>query len=441
MRLNATRLGSIASSRSFGDQLDDLAGQVPNLDLNFARNKSLIDDYSGTTLVTHTRASSGTYVGSDGVLRTAATDVPRFDHNPQTGESLGLLVEEQRTNLLLRSEEFNNVSWINNESTDNANVTAAPNGATEADELIENSTSNLHYLYQIITKAASSITYAFSVYVKRATSGTRNVMVALTDGTTGGYGVIFDPDDGSIVSASVAIGSTAGWTLATPSPGVLHANGWWRFSVVITSNTSTRIDSVVYLINGTTLSYLGDNASNIYLWGAQLESGAFPTSYIPTVASTVTRAADVAQITGSNFSSWYNQTEGSFFCSITAPKGNVIFGTGDTFDNTQYVTVAASNNVSIRFGGSDQAILTAPVSSSANTNIALGYASNSFAAVSNGGTISTDTAGNVPAAQIRLKIGSSSWDITGSNNLNGTIKRLTYWPTRLSNEVLQRISQ
>jgi hypothetical protein len=62
MRLNATRLGSIASSRSFGDQLDDLAGQVPSLDLNFAQNKSLIDDYSGTTLVTHTRASSGTYV-------------------------------------------------------------------------------------------------------------------------------------------------------------------------------------------------------------------------------------------------------------------------------------------------------------------------------------------------------------------------------------------
>ena len=69
MRLNATRLGSIASSRSFGDQLDDLAGQVPSLDLNFAQNKSLIDDYSGTTLVTHTRASSATFVDSAGVLR------------------------------------------------------------------------------------------------------------------------------------------------------------------------------------------------------------------------------------------------------------------------------------------------------------------------------------------------------------------------------------
>jgi hypothetical protein len=75
MRLNATRLGSIASSRSFGDQLDDLAGQVPSLDLNFAQNKSLIDDYSGTTPVTHTRASSGTYVDSDGVLRSAVTNL------------------------------------------------------------------------------------------------------------------------------------------------------------------------------------------------------------------------------------------------------------------------------------------------------------------------------------------------------------------------------
>jgi hypothetical protein len=172
-----------------------------------------------------------------------------------------------------------------------------------------------------------------------------------------------------------------------------------------------------------------------------VEAGAFPTSYIPTTTATVTRAADVASITGSNFSSWYNQTEGSFFCSTTAPKGNVIFGTGDTFDNTQYVTIAASNNVSIRSGGSDQANLSAAVSSSANTNVAFGYALNSFAAVSNGGTISTDTAGSVPAAQIRLKIGSSAWDTAGSNNINGTIKRLVYWGQRLPNNVLQAITQ
>ena len=80
------------------------ARAVPSLDLRFADNKSLTDAVTGASLVTFTRASSGTYTDSAGVLQTAATDVPRFDHDPTTGESLGLLVEEQRTNLLLRSE-------------------------------------------------------------------------------------------------------------------------------------------------------------------------------------------------------------------------------------------------------------------------------------------------------------------------------------------------
>ena len=99
--------GSSRSSRpipAFPDRtpLEALAGQQPSLDLQFANQLSLIDRISGQQLVTFTRASNGTYTDSAGVLQTAATDVPRFDHDPTTGESLGLLVEEQRTNLLLQ---------------------------------------------------------------------------------------------------------------------------------------------------------------------------------------------------------------------------------------------------------------------------------------------------------------------------------------------------
>lgn len=84
-------------------------GGIPSLDLNFAKNKSLIDSVSGNNLVTFTRASTATYVGEDGLIKTAAVNEPRFDHNPTTGESLGLLVEEQRTNLLNQSQSFS--SW------------------------------------------------------------------------------------------------------------------------------------------------------------------------------------------------------------------------------------------------------------------------------------------------------------------------------------------
>ena len=167
----------------------------------------------------------------------------------------------------------------------------------------------------------------------------------------------------------------------------------------------------------------------------------FASSYIPTTTAAATRSADVASITGTAFSSWYRQDEGTFFCSTFAPKGIVAYGTGDTFDNTQYVTVNASNNVSIRSGGANSAVLTAPVSTTGTTNIAHGYATNNFAAVSNGGAISTDTSGAVPLAQVRLKLGSSAWTSIAENDINGTIRRLTFWPTRLANNILQSITQ
>jgi hypothetical protein len=130
MRLSGTKTGAINQYRGLGNQLWDLAGNRPSLDLPFADNKSLVDATTGANLVDFTRASSGTYVDSEGVIRTATTNLllrseefyiwgaqleqsttvgeyipttstinsaPRFDHDPTTGESLGLLVEEQRT--------------------------------------------------------------------------------------------------------------------------------------------------------------------------------------------------------------------------------------------------------------------------------------------------------------------------------------------------------
>jgi hypothetical protein len=100
MRLHGTRLAAIAYGRGLGNALWDVAGAAPSLDQRFAENRSLVDAVSGQNLITFTRASDGTYVDSDGLIKTAGTDVPRFDHDPVTGECLGLLVEEQRTQLL-----------------------------------------------------------------------------------------------------------------------------------------------------------------------------------------------------------------------------------------------------------------------------------------------------------------------------------------------------
>jgi len=228
------------------------------LDLNFAENKSLVDNVSSNNLVTFTRASAGTYVHSDGLVKTATT------------------------NLLLRSEEFG-TTWVNSASTNNANVATAPNGTLTADEVVENNTNAQHRIEQQATKPAVSLNYVFSVYVKRGT-GTRNIALGLTDGTTGGYAALFDPDDGTVVSSSVAIGSITGWTSGSTS-STLIGNGWWRFSFSVTSNTATRLDAVVYLVNGTTFNYLGDSTSNMLLWGAQLEQSSTVGEYIPTTST------------------------------------------------------------------------------------------------------------------------------------------------------------
>jgi hypothetical protein len=259
MRLNATRLGSIASSRSFGDQLDDLAGQVPSLDLNFAQNKSLIDDYSGTTLVTHTRASSGTYVGSDGVLRSAVT------------------------NLLLRSEDAN-TGFSKLRSSVSSDVIAAPTGTVTADKIVEDSTASAtHFIYRYPTITANT-TYTYSVFLKSA--GRSHALIGFGNNIEGnGVRVGVDLSAGT-VGTPFAFGSGSGAAASIQSFG----NGWYRVVLSgIADTTSTAGLCTIYLatsvLTSGTPSYTGDGTSGIYVWGAQLEQSATVGEYIPTTST------------------------------------------------------------------------------------------------------------------------------------------------------------
>ena len=133
----------------------------PTLNLDFAKTKAL------DPRITFTRASTATFVGSNGLIQTAASGAPRFDHNPATGESLGLLVEGARTNLLLRSEEFDNAYWGKTRSSVTANATTSPAGTLTADKLIEDTTaSNSHQL--VVSPVTASGIYTCSVYAKAA---------------------------------------------------------------------------------------------------------------------------------------------------------------------------------------------------------------------------------------------------------------------------------
>ena len=360
---------------------------------------------------------------------------PRFDYDPVTLAPKGLLIEEQRTNLLLQSETFDSASWVKYNTTIGANAAVSPDGTVDADTFAENATTAEHYTNQQITKSGSSITYTHSAYFKNA-AGTRNFGLGITDGTSGGYGAVFSTA-GAVVSASFAIGSTAGWTFVSSSV-VPAGNGWYRASLTVTSNTSTRLDGVCYLVNGTTTNYAGNGTSGVYLWGAQLETGSQATSYIPTVASQVTRAADSASMIGNNFARWYNVNEGTVYVDATpAISGYSPFVQFD--DGTANNRILAEGGVDaheyVAVGGIVQATIDLGATT-ANTSakLAISYKANDFAGSLNAGAVGTDASGSVPTVTTaRISANTSS-------SYSNTIKRIAYYNRRLSNTELQGIT-
>jgi hypothetical protein len=327
------------------------ARAVPSLDLRFADNKSLVDAVTGASLVTFTRASSGTFVGSDGVLQTAATDVPRFDHDPTTGESLGLLVEEARTNLLVNSSTL---------STQSATVTAVAH--------------TLHF------------------------TGTGTITL------TGA--------------------STAGPLVGT---GTGEAN---RVSLTFTPTAG----SLTLTVSGTVTN-------------AQLEAGAFRTSYIATTGSTATRAADVASITGSAFSSWFRQDEGTMFVDGSTPAftGTTGFVAINPVANNNRLEIRQGRVGPIVTGATTSVIWTQIIAGPAlvaNTSYKQAVA---FSSASHGssiaGALETSTTVIPVIAATRLMFGVRDGLTAPTGGSSSTIRRFTFFPQRLPNPTLQSISQ
>jgi hypothetical protein len=372
----------------------------------------------------------GEYIPTTSTINSA----PRFDHNPTTGESLGLLVEEQRTNLLVRSEEFDNASWVKTLATVTSDAGIAPNGSTVADKLVGNSTVDAHYIQQNIAGATSGTPYTSSVYAKAAEISRIEILHVI--GATL-YAQGYDLSNGTLITR-VAGGATA----ATGGFIQPVGNGWYRCGITQTSDGTSGAMRVT-LRSGSTVGF-DATSQGVLLWGAQLEAGAFPTSYIPTTGTAATRSADVASISGSNFSSWYRQDEGTVFLSASVPQpsnGNrrVAFATDGTFNNRVGILFNSSNNP--QFLLSAAGVTTAAISSSLTATgfvqSAAGYAVDNFAFAAGGVLAGTDTSGAVPSTVDQLSIGSSD----GADRIHGHIRRIAFWPSRLSDSTLQAITQ
>lgn len=345
--------------------------------------------------------TSSTY----GIVR-AANNEPRFDHDPVTLASRGLLIEESRTNLLNGSQTFatsggSQNNWVDTNITRDGTLRTSPDGTANALRIAASAANGT-----IISSAAagSSAARVFSIFLRRVT-GTGDIQYTLDNGST--------------------------WTTQSIT------GSWVRYTfAATTANQQVGIRIVT-------------SGDAIEIWGAQLEAGPFATSYIPTTTGTLARAADVCSITGAAFSGMWNASEGSaFFNGISAGRGSGAFGNAAmfldiaSFTDNRLTQFALGGGIVPDFKTNNIIQYAPPAITYGNNTVArqsIGFrAGETSSAFFNNTAFSggTNIALTMPTVN-GLYIGSSSLP---SNFVNGTISAIRYYKKRLSNAKLQALT-
>jgi hypothetical protein len=418
----------------------------PTLDLNFAATKTL------DRRITFTRDGVGTFTDDMGIVRYASNNVPRFDHDVTTGESLGLLIEESRTNYTYHSITPNaSTLWYESRGVfSNITTITSPDGTTDGLVLFaEDTQTGPHHMKTPASTTTETIadgtTVTSSIWVKKYGSK-RYISFGINKKDDSYARTTIDLDTGAVSDTETDYTATS----------TAYPNGWYRITVTGNGGTGTGrsapVNSLFLFENGTssTISYTGDGSSGVYVWGPQMEIGSFATSFIPTRDSnTVTRSSDQAKITGTNFTDFYNQTEGTF--SVTAKPNEpnngsnyyFIFEAADSSDYSNAVSIGKDNGNTYRLRPMKHSNLSdtsvAYTTNSVNMAIA-GSGSGDGVAVING-TVTATSTGSPSGTQDHnvLHIG-NRFPGDSSGHYYGTIKSLKYYNKRLPNAQLQGLT-
>ena len=406
--------------------------------------------YTGSITISGTAYVITNYVGSTRVVTvTGSPTAGAFSLvNKNYGQSLGLLIEELRTNLLTYSSNFVNGGWAQSLVTISAPTIIAPDGTLTGVKFIPTAVSTTHFTYRnVLSGIVNNTKYTTSIYVKKGEYNTFTINLNNNYNTFVVSNITFNLTTGKIDSASGSVTATYSMTPA--------GNGWYRCSVTDTTTSAVTSGSMRTNFYVTTnATYTGDGYSGVYIWGAQLETGSFATSYIPTPSNaTVTRLADVASMTGTNFSSWYNQAEGTMYAKLTSNVPDKSDGTG-----MYYVNSIANFNIAAGVG------FGLNVSNSSSRVYRLGFGSRS----TTGATAFIETPDNAVPQYVESKVigsyttSSSTASVTANGNtvvtdtipivaactylqimpsLSGHIRKLTYYPKALSAPQLQGLTK
>ena len=391
----------------------------PVLDFNFAAQKKL------DPRITFQRNGPASFTDKFGKVVLVGSNVPRFDHDPVTGECKGLLVEQFRTNYVRVSTNLES-EWV------------AGSGSFARDDSITNPDGSVGAYYHtggelyhqdINLSGANTNTITVSLWVKERSGQSGNLDIE-----------IFQQISGSPISMGAFSFNPATQVLGTApstySDGRVeeYPNGWYRISVKATTasgnfSSTTRFDM--------------QNQEH-YVWGMQIETGSFPTSFIPTYGETAARGIDRVEITEEEFSEFYNQTEGSIVSEMTLEPSWPVSGYASimmTFSDNTYnnrITLASSTgsaafNADVAISGSTiRASLGNYTSGSYSIKAAIAYKESDSAGSLNGRPVATTSPGTLPLLT-RADIGKDHAD---GNALNGHIKRIMYYPKRLPNSQL-----
>ena len=351
-------------------------------------------------------------------------NLPRIDY---TGGGCGkLLLEPQRTNLMLNSERIG--SWLSLAASATSNTAVSPSGYADADTAT--ATGNApHLIYQNLA-FTSGTAYTLSVFAKANTSDYIQLVLAGQFSATNYAN--FDLSNGTITANAVSTAKIEN-----------YGNGWYRCSVSATAPVSALNSQIVYLINSPTApraQSFSASGESVYLWGGQFEAGAYVTSYIPTLAAAVTKGADNAIKTG--ISSLIGQTEGTLFADFEFNGNSDINGNIPiniyTVNSEAYIFIS---NAGILFldivvAGVLSARISGVIGAVGRKKIAFAYKANDFVGYMNGIQIGTDTSGSI-GAMGSLSVG--AYKTTGYSTTGGVNQALLF-KTRLSNSELASLT-
>lgn len=405
------------ASTSAGLQIDNVAGTYNN-DILIAFAQTEVSDFGPTPYIATTSAAVS--VGP-------VANVPRLDY--LNSSCPRLLLEPQRTNIAIYSEQIDNAAWVKVQITTTANSSASPDGYANADKIAINNGISGGYAYQSIATTSSTI-YTSSFFIKAAGVN----FTKFYSNVTGSYvTAVINLTTGAITNSGFAVTPTA----------TNYGNGWWRVSYTETSGGGS---VPIYVDAGSTSNggaITGNGTDGILIWGAQVEAGAYATSYIPTLGAAVTRGADACSKTG--ISSLIGQTEGTLFAEFVAVKNTA-------FSDIASLGTSGATLVELQFNGGTNILSGIYYAGGPLANIptlsaltigqtykvAFAYKTNDFVMYLNGVQQGVDTSGTIVAGMAEVSL--NGYGGGTNNSENAIIKQALVFTTRLTNAQLAELT-